>query len=236
MKGVLAWRVVFLVVLAAVFSCCPPRDPGKVVRWIEDETVALVDQDGDMYCAGVWIARDRILTAAHCVDDVGMPPTEMLRRSLDEDDEEAPWNPVGQTVRFKVRSDPGGPSRRLGVILRFARSRELALIEVGAWPAHEIAVLSGADLVVGDEVHVVGHPLGKTWSYSHGYVSNLAVEFMTKPGPWLQIDVGITSGNSGGGAFDRHGRLVGIAALAASSGHGNFAWFVPRDAIREFLR
>jgi V8-like Glu-specific endopeptidase len=200
-----------------------------------DDTVELVDEDGDMYCAGVWVARDAFLTAGHCVDDVGMPAPEKTRRALlDEDDPPpAPWDPVGQTVGFKLQGDPGGKAFREGVIERYAGERELALVRVTTKIQHGVPELRSAPMMVGEVVHVVGHPMMKLWSYSHGYVSKVNVPFLSKQGLWLQLDVGITNGNSGGGAFDDKGQLIGIAVFAARS--GSFAWFVPQDAIRVFL-
>lgn len=240
-KAVQMRKFLSVVALIASFSCCPPQGPSSdhFVPKILDETIEMVDADGDMYCAGVWIAQDAFVSAGHCVDDIGMPELEKMRREMLEQEGDLappPWDPVGQSVNFKVRGDPGGPAFRVGTIERYAGERELSLIRVpsGKKIAHEIPVLRSEPMVVGEAVHVVGHPLMKLWSYSHGFVSAVDVPFLSKQGLWLQLDVGITNGNSGGGAFDDKGRLVGVAVFAARS--GNFAWFVPQDAIRVFLQ
>ncbi len=57
---------------------------------------------------------------------------------------------------------------------------------------------------VGDTVIVVGHPLSEPWTFSEGIVSKI--------GDRLVVDAAFNPGVSGGGVFDRRGRLIGIAS------------------------
>jgi S1-C subfamily serine protease len=52
-------------------------------------------------------------------------------------------------------------------------------------------------------------------------------------GPWMQVSAPIWYGNSGGGAFDAEGSLVGIASFKALA--PNVAFYVHLETIREFL-
>jgi serine protease Do len=56
---------------------------------------------------------------------------------------------------------------------------------------------------VGDEVYAIGHPLGADWSVSFGHIA-------ADRGAYLQTDLNVLPGNSGGGLFDADGRLIGL--------------------------
>ncbi len=44
-------------------------DPVTRAKSLESKTVALVDEDGEVFCTGVWVSKTSIVTALHCVDD-----------------------------------------------------------------------------------------------------------------------------------------------------------------------
>lgn len=237
--------VLFAALFGATFSCCPPQDPAKVqaqlISRLVDETVNLVDEDGDMYCGGVWVTKDQILTAAHCVDDLGMSEQDKFIHAMAEEAgvELPAYDPVGQKAFWKVQSDAAGVSLREGILVKFNRKVDLALVHVVQLPGvelplHAVASLRVTALSLGDPVHIVGHPINKLWSYSHGYVSNVSVKFRSMPGVvWLQLDANINSGNSGGGTFDSMGKLVGIVT---ASNHGGLSWAASQYTIRKFLQ
>lgn len=67
---------------------------------------------------------------------------------------------------------------------------------------------------VGDRIVAWGHPFGLSWSMSTGTVA--AVDRWigdTGRGPYLQMDLVVAPGSSGGGIFDTKGRLVGITSF-----------------------
>jgi serine protease Do len=78
--------------------------------------------------------------------------------------------------------------------------------------------LGRRDPKIGDVVIVVGHPLGEGWAFSEGIVSKVTDEGR------LMIDAAVNMGNSGGGVFDRRGRLIGIvSSLLTPSRHGTWS-------------
>ncbi|MQB00210.1 MAG: trypsin-like serine protease [Actinobacteria bacterium] len=56
---------------------------------------------------------------------------------------------------------------------------------------------------VGDEVYAIGHPLGEDWSVTFGHIS-------ADRGAYLQTDLNVLPGNSGGGLFNSDGKLIGL--------------------------
>jgi S1-C subfamily serine protease len=87
-------------------------------------------------------------------------------------------------------------------------------------------------------VHVVGHPVGFWWTYSSGYVSNTWSDIEgPEPmrGQMLQVSAPVWNGNSGGGAFDEKGHLIGIASWISKAGP-QLSFFVHRDVIIKFMK
>jgi len=59
---------------------------------------------------------------------------------------------------------------------------------------------------------------------------------MTEAG-WkaIQIDADISPGSSGGPAFDKTGKVIGIATFGTTSAAAGYNWLVPTDIVMEFL-
>jgi hypothetical protein len=77
-----------------------------------------------------------------------------------------------------------------------------------------------ASLKVGDPVYAVGAPQGLELSLSDGIVAQLR----GSPSPLIQTTAAISPGSSGGGLFDREGRLVGLTTFYVEGGQSlNFA-------------
>lgn len=70
----------------------------------------------------------------------------------------------------------------------------------------------GTGLRVGEEVFVLGYPLGlERASVTRGVVSAVPVT-LPKLGPVIQVDASVNPGNSGGPVIDGRGRVVGVVA------------------------
>lgn len=79
------------------------------------------------------------------------------------------------------------------------------------------------DPVIGEPVFAVGHPAGLTFSVTLGHVST-PCRFVGDSGPcWLQADISIWGGSSGGGLYDGDGFMIGIASAMGPPGFGFFA-------------
>jgi S1-C subfamily serine protease len=139
--------------------------------------------------SGVLIDKDRVLTAAHVVQVADTVSVQLAS---------------GETLSAKVVAS--------------VPSADLALIQLERAPMKvSIATLGDSDAVqVGDEVLVVGAPLGMSHSLSVGHISGRRVEQKLHGGfagfELLQTDASINPGNSGGPMFDMAGNVVGIVS------------------------
>lgn len=132
-------------------------------------------------------------------------------------------------------------TRYEAIIVGYEESNDLAIIKIE--PKGEIqSVVYGksSDLSVGDNVYVIGNPLGDlTFTLTSGVVSALNRLIDTGSGftiNMFQTDAAINSGNSGGPVFDEHGFVVGIAsAKYASSSIEGLGFCVPIDDVRSMI-
>lgn len=243
--------IAFLGMLAIGGGCCTsgniaiPQKPAEefdleIIKHAEESTVALIAGpagDRRAYCSGVWIDDKHILTAAHCVEAAA-------RMSFEISDEEEVYNPKGNLILFVNHSDldknleiPQDVTS-IGVVRKFDQKIDLSLIEVvTSTSKHDIAeIMIDENIVTGQGLHIVGHTAGIVWTYSRGYVSNSRM----LEGPsgiivkTLQASAPVWMGNSGGGAFDSQGHLVGICSWINLRAP-NLSFFVHRDVVAKFL-
>lgn len=247
--------LVVLFALLTLGGCrpLPPHTSGLDLRTAaeraEDRSVAIVEGQHAV-CGGVWLSPTTILTAFHCVSDVGRPKgLSELQEALGElgiEVEMPEWDPTGQTATYSDRAGTVAQpfTAYNAIVMRFDRKNDLALLSTGLDPRpmhHDTADLSTRDIHDGDEVDIVGSTVGLPFTYLHGYVS------ATRPGDdekhfkTLQLAVaGVNHGNSGGGAFDEQGSLVGIADFMMARGPlgmevQSVVFYTHRDVLRVFL-
>jgi S1-C subfamily serine protease len=125
-------------------------------------------------------------------------------------------------------------------VLAIDAEHDLALISAENIPVnHPIAtVLNTQTIHDGDRVHIVGHTIGLWWTYCEGNVSSMWANIKGPTGievQALQISSPAWFGNSGGGAYDERGNLIGIASWVTTRAP-NISFFVHHDEIVTFLQ
>lgn len=252
-----------IVYLAGCLGCytthvsAPKAAPtSALVATLDQMTVAMVhrvNEDGKPqimdgkygvimpYCSGVWVAPSLIVTSFHCVEKAGRPPMFRLwGQSLTVPQ----WDPTGHTVYFTVKADAIGAKEHEGadayysaIVLKSDPEHDLAIVKAGIFPQHPIAQISDSPIENGDEVHIVGHTVGMWWTYMRGYVAGTRRD-MSAPGEKvfdaLQVTAPVWAGNSGGGAFDSTGKIVGICAFVRRNAP-SMSFFVHRDVVRQLV-
>src|SRR5947207_12154979 len=112
--------------------------------------------------------------------------------------------------------------------------RDLAALAVDAQDLPAADVADSDRLRVGDLVLAVGNPLGIIGALATGIIHTTgATGASNGPGGqhWIQADVRLAPGNSGGPPADARGRVIGINTMVA----GGLALAVPSSAVTEFL-
>ena len=116
--------------------------------------------------------------------------------------------------------------------------RDLCLLFVGELSEPPAAIPTAAgrarDLSIGEEVFAVGAPRGLDLSLTRGIVSQLRGDFGKKSAPVIQTDAAISPGSSGGGLFNKDGKLVGITAFKHSGEDSEgLSFAVPAEWVAE---
>lgn len=169
-----------------------PEDPTAAVDEVLRATVAL--EDSGIYGAGVLIdpPRGTILTALHVVEEMRSPRAKLVD---------------GRAGRARVVAT----DKRL----------DLAILEAPelATPALRPPRFGDADrLRPGEEVYAIGSPRKLAFTVSRGIVSYVGREM--EGARYVQLDMAINDGNSGGPVFNRRGEIVGVMSFILRRAQG----------------
>ncbi len=104
-------------------------------------------------------------------------------------------------------------------VIGFDAAHDVAVLKADAEDLQPAELGSSDDLIIGDQVVVIGNPLGElTSTLTVGYISGKDRGISTENTyiNMLQTDAAINSGNSGGPMFNMKGQVVGITTAKYS--------------------
>ena len=195
---------------------------------------------------GSWIYRQYSNTVVYIETEGGMSGSGFI---LKNGDIVTNWHVINghKKVAVYLKSDLQKENYSgeflVGEVVNFNKVKDLALIKVVGFSNKFQSVELGKliDVEIGDEVHVIGHPVGGMfWSYTKGNISGYLKGYEWKGDGQIynqnviQTQAPINPGNSGGPLFNNNGKLIGIMTWSAEKLQlMNFA--VAVDEIRTFL-
>jgi serine protease Do len=111
------------------------------------------------------------------------------------------------------------------------KSTDVAVLKIDARDLPTVRLGNSEQLQVGDYVLALGAPYGLTETASAGIVSAIGRELQNQNVPFIQTDVAVNPGNSGGPLFDEHGNVVGINSQIYSNtgGFQGVSFAIPID-------
>jgi serine protease Do len=115
-------------------------------------------------------------------------------------------------------------------VVKRDRRHDLALLTISAVPL-DGATLASRSVQPGQPVIAVGNPLGFVGAVSTGTVYRTGPVRGLGNVRWIQSDVRLAPGNSGGPLANIHGEIVGVNAMIS----GSLAFSIPVDAVQAFL-
>ena len=138
-------------------------------------------------------------------------------------------------VKVKLTDKREFPAKVVGI----DETSDVAVLEIEARDLPTVKIGEGSQPRVGEWVLAIGSPFGFENSATAGIVSARA---RSLPGegyvPFLQTDVAVNPGNSGGPLFDASGAVVGINSqiYSASGGYMGLSFAIPIDVAMKVER
>ena len=127
-------------------------------------------------------------------------------------------------------------------LIAFDKQADLALVKIEKPPVSLVGITLGniALVQVAQDIHIIGHPHGKLWSYSTGVVSQIRDNYDWKyedgsehSAKVLQMQTAINPGNSGGPVLDNNGNMLGLVAMSEDGQNLDYA--IAIDVIKDFV-
>jgi len=109
--------------------------------------------------------------------------------------------------------------------------RDLAKIRIDATDLPAATAADSSKLRPGELAIAIGNPMGFVGALATGVIHAVGPLRGLGPRTWVQADVRLAPGNSGGPLADAHGHIVGINTMVA----GRLALTIPSNSVRDFL-
>ena len=109
--------------------------------------------------------------------------------------------------------------------------RDLAQLRIEATNLPATTAADSSQLRPGELAIAIGNPLGFVGALATGVIHGVGPLRGLGPHTWVQAEVRLAPGNSGGPLADAQGRVVGINTMVA----GRLALAIPSNAVRDFL-
>jgi len=110
-------------------------------------------------------------------------------------------------------------------------ARDLAQLRINARGLPAASTTDSSQLRPGELAIAIGNPMGFVGALATGVIQGVGPLRGLGPHSWVQADVRLAPGNSGGPLADAQGRVVGINTMVA----GRLALAIPSNAVSDFL-
>ncbi|HET6932211.1 MAG TPA: trypsin-like peptidase domain-containing protein [Candidatus Acidoferrum sp.] len=110
--------------------------------------------------------------------------------------------------------------------------RDLAALRINATGLASVTSRDSSEVRAGEIALAVGNPLGFLGALTTGVVHGVGPLPRLGTRNWVQSDVRLAPGNSGGPLTDAQGRVIGINSMVA----GRLALAIPSNDVRRFLQ
>lgn len=194
---VMRTRIILVLAAASLLGqLCPQSDWSEIAQQTKDSVVKIIVQtaEGEPTGTGFVVSADgKIATNYHVIEGASKIFVRL---------------PNGKTVGIER-------------VVAFDKRVDLAILQVQGVSLRPLPLGDSSAVKVGQEVCVMGSPLGLEQSFSTGVVSAKRV---LDGFEWVQITAPISPGSSGSPVMTRQGTVIGVATFTTKIGQNlNFA-------------
>jgi len=211
MKSNKLWRRVILIVVAVnllALVAAQAQTARQIAQSSFPAVVLLVMEDTNRQPLGLgsgfFVREDVIATNLHVIDGAVTGYAKL----------------VGQGKKYDLAG-----------VVGLDEARDLVLLAVTGARAPSLLLGDSREVAVGDEVYVVGNPLGLEGTFSQGIVSSIR---QVGSDTLLQVTAPISPGSSGGPVLNAQGKVIGIA-LATFKGGQNLNFAIPVSYLKPLV-
>jgi len=118
-----------------------------------------------------------------------------------EDEDGNSYKPSDLTVKFL-----NGNTAKVSQIIDEPNNQgiDISLLKLNSGVVSYIPLLENGNAKIGEDIVAIGHPKGLNWTQTKGSVTNFTFE------NFVQIDVAVNPGNSGGPLINSGGQVIGV--------------------------
>lgn len=232
--------------ILALFITAAAAEPAT---WSIDTMNRQIDQTNFIVgrgCSGtlVSVADRLILTNFHCITgQVTVREREItdrkgiVRKTRLRNYDDVPVSQNGYEGGLRIST-----ASYVSEIVAEDPKRDLAVLRIrGPIPNIQASQIlpEGDSITRGEQVFIVGNPLGEDATLGAGIVSHLNRVLQFEQGgdrfSMIQHSAGSAGGNSGGALYNSRGQIIGVPT-ASYTGAPHLGFAIPATTIREFLR
>lgn len=170
---------------------------------IKSKTVALVDDVGHVYCAGVWVGENIFITAYHCIEDY-----LQFKKSI-------------KNIKI-IYLNSYSREYKKATLLKINKENDLAMFH-SKDNNHSTATIN-LHSNIGESVHTMGHGNSIPWTYHRAKIAAYRFGVLNNERTtYIQLASKVSKGDSGSGIFNNKGELLGIISFRERSSFLGFA-------------